>query len=44
VVTITLTKITENPTAGKPPLTMESEINMVDLAGSEKSKQAGTSG
>jgi hypothetical protein len=44
VVTINLKKITKNPTAGKPPLTMESDINLVDLAGSEKSDQAGTTG
>ena len=44
VVSIVFRKITKNPTAGKPPLVMESEINLVDLAGSEKSGQAQTSG
>lgn len=44
VVTINLKKITQNPTPGKPPLTMEADLNLVDLAGSEKSDQAGTTG
>jgi hypothetical protein len=44
VVTINLKKITQNPTKGKPPLTMEADLNLVDLAGSEKSEQAGTTG
>jgi len=44
VVTINLKKITANPTPGKPPLTMEADLNLVDLAGSEKSDQAGTTG